>query len=66
MRELSETINEDIGRRACKEDNCTGRFFHGALGNLTSQVSDWENLKRKRLSNISNCENYSHKLKTIQ
>ncbi|WP_283234866.1 MULTISPECIES: hypothetical protein [Pseudoalteromonas] len=40
MRELSETKNEDIGRRACKEDNCTGRFFHAALGNLTSQVSD--------------------------
>jgi len=39
MRELSEIRNEDIGRRASKEDNRTGRFFHGALGNLTSQVS---------------------------
>ncbi|KPZ51548.1 hypothetical protein AN393_03931 [Pseudoalteromonas sp. P1-25] len=32
------------------------RVFHGAVGRPTSQVSYCENLKRKRRSNISNCE----------
>ena len=32
------------------------RVFHGAVGRPASQVSYCENLKRKRRSNISNCE----------
>ena len=32
------------------------RVFHGAVGRPTSQASYCENLKRKRRSNISNCE----------
>ncbi len=46
----------DDGWNSLAEDNRTGRFFHGALGNLTSQACYCENLKRKRRSNISNCE----------